>query len=118
MSPLTDLSYIDEIADGDPEFKSELIKQFLEQTPEFINNIILLCKDKKWGEAGKIAHKFKPTLMYVGLSDANRKMQKVEIFCETGIDTDKIEGIVRDVENTCRSAYPELKEALTGLITD
>lgn len=79
-----DLSFLEEIADGNKEFLIESIDMFLVQTPEIFGNISLAIAGKDWITTASLAHKVKSNLGFFGMDRIKNEMQEIEINAKNG----------------------------------
>ena len=75
-----DLSYIESIAEGDNSIMKELISIFLEQIPEFVDDLEKSFAEKRWLDAAAVAHKAKSSVISMGMEDlGNRDLKNLEL---------------------------------------
>ncbi len=79
-----DLTFLEEIADGNKEFLIESIDMFLAQTPEIFNNITQSITSKDWVTTASLAHKVKSNLGFFGMDRIKNEMQEIEINAKGG----------------------------------
>ncbi|RYE36320.1 MAG: Hpt domain-containing protein [Sphingobacteriaceae bacterium] len=79
-----DLSFLEEIADGNKEFLLESIDMFLVQTPEIFSNISVSIATKDWVSTASLAHKVKSNLGFFGMDRIKNEMQEIEINAKGG----------------------------------
>lgn len=103
------LDYLHSISGGDQEFVIDMIRTFIVDAPAEIQKIKGLVIDKNWQKVGEEAHKFASSLLFLGLG----KLKLVAIAIEeSGInkrDTDKINGLLDQLETGCNQIIAELK---------
>lgn len=97
MSIKIDLTYLDEVAGDDLEFKSEMIKRFSDQTPEYISMINNAIKEENISDVKRIAHKMKPTFLYVGLKEIQEKVEILEQKAERKDDFNSIKRLWEEI---------------------
>ncbi|MFP8487619.1 Hpt domain-containing protein [Gracilimonas sp. Q87] len=73
-----DLSYLENMSGGDNAIIIEMIELFINQTPQHLQNLMKANENKEWNNVASEAHKVKPTMLYVGLSDLNLVCKKIE----------------------------------------
>src|SRR5665647_3408222 len=79
----TNLDYLRTITEGDTESIRELIILFIEQVPEFIENLNKFLKEKRYAELGNEAHKAKSSVMIMGMDDLGHDMKRLHaITCD------------------------------------
>ena len=79
-----DLSFLEEIADGNKEFLIESIDMFLIQTPEIFNNLSNSIASNDWVTTAALAHKVKSNLGFFGMDRIKNEMQEIEINAKAG----------------------------------
>lgn len=79
-----DLSFLEEIADGNKEFLIESIEMFLVQTPDIFSNITLSIANQDWVTTAALAHKVKSNLGFFGMDRIKGEIQEIEINAKAG----------------------------------
>lgn len=79
-----DLSFLEEIADGNKEFLVESIDMFLVQTPEIFGQISQSIASKDWVTTASLAHKVKSNLGFFGMDRIKNEMQEIEMSAKSG----------------------------------
>lgn len=110
-----DLTYLNEIAGGDAEFMIDMIDIFIEQTPEYTNQIIAAISAKDWKTVGDVAHKIKPTLAFMGVNQAKEQMASIESRARTESDLDTIAEDFAEVKAVCELLYGGLEKVKADL---
>jgi PAS domain S-box-containing protein len=106
------LDYLSELTGGDDEIMDEMMKLFLENTPEVLVNLRELYSSNNWEEIKKVAHKFKPTLSYVGIKELEGVVPQVE-KCALQMDPEKkIPALLDKLDYYCNEALLEIKNHL------
>ena len=100
-----DLSFLEEIADGNKEFLIESIDMFLTQTPEIFNNISESIYAGDWNATASSAHKVKSNLGFFGMQRIKDEIQEIEISAKNGtaeyqLISSKFASIKKDVFRT------------------
>ena len=106
---VVDLSYLKDISDNDEAFIKEMILSFIENNPVMIEDIKKAAEDKKWREVGNIAHRIKPSIVFMGMNSIKNVVETIEINGLKGKNVDQIPELIARLEATCRQAYEELK---------
>ncbi len=89
----------------DYEYIQSIFELFLEQTPKELENIKSLSENGNWEEAGKVAHKIKPTFIMVGFPKYESILKDFELNAKSLTDQEKL-----------KSMLAELVEAVTFAI--
>jgi len=106
----TDLSYLKQLSNGDNKFIHEMLKLFIDQTPDVLNRMSGYIESKDWKPLGSAAHKMKPSVMFVGLKEIETDLRNLEDYATEGKNIEQIPGIFNKIKDTCNIAIVELKE--------
>src|SRR5574344_366228 len=74
-----DLTYINEISNGDKVFVNELIDIFISQVAEFNALFIKHYSVKDWDKLAKLAHKAKSSILSLGMSVLADDLKSLEL---------------------------------------
>jgi HPt (histidine-containing phosphotransfer) domain-containing protein len=77
---ITDLSYLKEMSGNDNSIIGEMIDIFLEQIPEFEEEISSSFETQNWQELGAIAHKAKSSVRTMGMENSGDCLEQLEHF--------------------------------------
>jgi HPt (histidine-containing phosphotransfer) domain-containing protein len=85
----TNLDYLRTITEGDTESVRELIILFIEQVPEFIENLKKFLAEGRYAELGSEAHKAKSSVMIMGMDDLGHDMKTLQLatIARTDVET-------------------------------
>lgn len=111
----TNLDYLRNITGGDPDSIREIIILFMEQVPEFIENLKKHLHDKNYVELGKEAHKAKSSVMILGMEDLGHELKALQIATINKTGEDTYAQHVSQFEDQCLMAIVELKQELLHL---
>jgi HPt (histidine-containing phosphotransfer) domain-containing protein len=111
----TNLNYLQTITEGDAESVRELIILFIEQVPEFIDNLKKCLAEGRYAELGNEAHKAKSSVMIMGMDDLGHDLKTLQIdtINKTGVET--YAQIVSKFETQCLAAVKELNYELSKM---
>lgn len=90
-----DLSYLKDMAGDSPEFMIEMLDTFVEQIPNYMEDLEKAIESRYWKSASEFAHKLKPTFYYVGREDVRDHVQEMEINAREQVN---LEGVVKSFE--------------------
>jgi HPt (histidine-containing phosphotransfer) domain-containing protein len=113
----TDLSYLRTIAKGSNEFVLKLINSFIVQTSEEIIKMQKSLDKKDYDGIHSTAHKIKPSLHFVGISDLKEPISELEELAKEKGNPQTIDELVHKVVDVCTVAIQELKEEASKLTT-
>jgi HPt (histidine-containing phosphotransfer) domain-containing protein len=78
MKLTVDLTFLNEISDGDQEFITDVLQTFLEEMPKDMRQLREAIAAKNVQDIGKVAHKTKSTLQTLGLHDLREMAFTIE----------------------------------------
>lgn len=78
FNSLLDQSVLDEVYGGDLEYADEIFEMVLTYSVEELKALDTAIQMEDWASASRIAHKLKPNLSMVGLTEIEEKMYQIE----------------------------------------
>lgn len=105
----TNLEYLRMITEGDTESVREIIVLFMDQVPEFIENMNKHLAEKEYGKLGNEAHKAKSSVMIMGMEDLGHDLKALQLDTINGTGVDTYAPLVHRFEVECLAAVEELK---------
>jgi len=108
----TNLEYLRTITEGDTESVRELIILFIEQVPEFIENLNKFLDEKRYAELGNEAHKAKSSVMIMGMDELGHDMKTLQLDTISRINVENYAPLVAKFELQCLAAVEELNKEL------
>ncbi len=87
----------------------EMINLFIDDIPQQVSEIKKAVEENNLNSLSANAHKLKPTLQYVGLSEAYGIVKELERIGKTGEDVNKIGALLSDLVEKCDEFIPALK---------
>ncbi len=110
LKTIVDLSYLKDISDNDEEFVKEMIQSFMENSPLMIAQIKQSAAKQDWEEVGKIAHKIKPSIVFMGINSIKDVVETIESNGMKHKNVDQIPDLIKKLEAACIQANEELKK--------
>jgi len=110
-----DLSYLQDISGGDEVVIAEMIELFLSETPKYLNNLELYYAAREWSKLSSEAHKLKPTLMYIGLTELHDLAIAIEDAAKDEEKNQEIEDWVAEIRHGFESISKDLQQILQDL---
>jgi HPt (histidine-containing phosphotransfer) domain-containing protein len=105
-----DLSFLEEIADGNKEFMIESIDMFLVQTPEIFNSISQAISSKDWATTSALAHKVKSNLGFFGMQRIKDEIQEIETNAKAGGIDPMLEAKFESLKKAVAKSIEQLHE--------
>lgn len=109
------LEYINNIADGNNDLIKELIEIFISQVPVFISDMNTNYQKQDWKYLSAVAHKAKSSVDIMGLAAMKKKLKRLEIDAQKGINTDEYKEIIDEFIITCENAIIDAQKAIDKL---
>ena len=111
----TDLTYLNEIANGSNTFIVQMLNIFIEQMPQALIRMDAAVKNKDWKSLRMIVHKIKPSTIFTGLKEITEDVPLLEEYAAEESHIDAIPGLVDKITKVCTGAILELKDELKHL---
>ncbi len=81
----------------DIEYIRSIFELFLEQTPKELESIKSLSENGSWEEAGKVAHKIKPTFIMVGFPKYESILKEFELNAKSLTEQEKLNAMLAEL---------------------
>ncbi len=111
---MIDLSYLNDITDGDNEAKSQIISLFLTQVGEIMQRFASARLAGDVEEIGRIAHLAKSTSRVVGMIAISDKMQELQHLVDNHKNPERYDGLVDYYLQEMPLAMEELRKISTS----
>jgi|GEM_PF-5407148 len=121
FSPDLDSETITTYLGDDLDHIRTIFNLFLEETTKEMENIRLLTDNGNWEEAGKIAHKIRPTFIMVGFPKYENLLKDFEVTVKGSEDPAELKNILAQLEEavdfsvkTVQGDYSRLNTTLSN----
>ena len=111
----TNLNYLRTITEGDTASMKELMQMFIDQVPEFTENLNKYLMEERYAELGSEAHKAKSSVMIMGMEDLGHDLKVLQLATIGGTKKESYAQHVKRFENECQAAIEELRLALSKM---
>ena len=108
----TDLTYLKSVTNNETSIIREMIELFINQVPEFSENLNKFLAEKKYIELGKEAHKAKSSLLVIGMEELAKEMKTLQLLTLENKDIETYPDYVKKFDEQCNKAVEELKAEL------
>lgn len=108
-SKLINLAYLQDLAEGNQQFMNEIIEMFIRDLPDAIVQMQLYCDNKDWDKLKSVAHKMKPSLTFIGLTNLQKEIQKIETSAGERAGLEKLPAIILKTQWVIQQVVEELK---------
>ena len=112
MNVTLDLTYLNQISDGDKEFINDILKTFLEEMPKDIKQIEDGLNSNNNALIGKMAHKSKATLHLLGLEDLKNFALNIEQTIKKDTNHPEIKKWSKEFILYIEKVYPKIEALL------
>lgn len=99
-----------ELYGTDAAYASEMFNTFLTDVAPFISELPALCRERNWSALAKMAHKLKPTLGMVGLTQLEEKMGQLEKSLSHDTKVDLLEIYCNEIYEGVNEVLPVLRK--------
>ncbi|MBI3510682.1 MAG: PAS domain S-box protein [Bacteroidetes bacterium] len=111
-----DLTYLEQIAEGNHEFVKKMLETFLKQTPVMLEDMWKYVNEKKWKELSGVAHKMKPSLDFIGIHSLKTTVADLEKKAGLGETTEEFPDMVKKVTTVCNGVIVELNKKISTMV--
>ncbi len=106
----TNLDYLKLMADGDKEMELTMLEMLLVELPEEFGKMKALHGEEDWEELGKVSHKMKSTLAFIGNEDLTNANARIEILSKNKEDLHTISNMMAQFGDLLPEVLHELNE--------
>jgi len=108
--PLFDLSQLQAIARGNPDFIEKMKNLFIEQTPLAVRDIQNAFMDKDYQKISKIAHRIKPSVDAMGITSLKDDILEIEASAVDYGDSESLKKLINHLEEVIEKVIGELRK--------
>lgn len=108
--PITDLTYITQVAKGNTDFIHDMVDIFISKTPAYLEEMRSYLDAQDWPALGFLAHKLKATYAYMGISTLKQILVLIEKSAKTETDLELIPGHLDFLVLHTKQAMQELQQ--------
>ncbi len=112
---MIDLTYLNDITDGDVATKKQLIELFFTQADEIKQRFIIAELSDDTDEIGRTAHIAKSTTRVMGLNDIADRMEQLQRMAENKETPDQYPALIKFYLDNIPTAIEELKVEIAKL---
>ena len=107
------LDYIDEVTQNDSISRNEIIQLFIDNLPEYIDELELSFEEKDLEVLKKSAHKLKTPLFTLKAFSIINQLEFIELEVNQSTSHNLVENIVQELVFEIKSLIDQLKSQIT-----
>lgn len=107
-----DLSYLNQVFQGNREMINNIIKLFLQQVPDYITEMEECVRKNEPLSLHPLAHKAKSSVSMLGIKDMETDILQIEQDSKHLRNLDALPALVARLKESCSVVNSQLKEAL------
>jgi len=105
-----DISFIKKTFGDDKESLLDLIKTFIDITPESLKQMIISLNNEDYNEIAYIAHKMIPGISFFGLKEIEEKLVNIEKIAKNKQECDSLKKMIKETNETLEEFINFLKK--------
>ncbi|RYD81545.1 MAG: Hpt domain-containing protein [Sphingobacteriales bacterium] len=109
---IIDLTYLNDLADGNFDFVEEMINLFLNSVPQSATDLNAAIDAGDWDKVKAIAHRIKPSFGFIGAKDAQDWLGQMEKNAIEAPDRSFQNKLFQQVNQTLAQCVQELQQEL------
>lgn len=110
VKPLFDLSQLQVIARGNPDFIEKMKSLFIEQTPLAVRDIRSAFNDMDYQKISKIAHRIKPSIDAMGITSLKADILEIEASAVDYGSSERLKELINHLDEVIGKVTDELKK--------
>lgn len=114
-SELTNLEYLKSVSNNDTGFIKEMLSTFITSTPDSLSEMKVALDKKDYQSVGRLAHKIKPSISFVGITSMKSLVKEVELLGKENGDPKILKKKSHELISTLEIAIEELQKKLVEL---
>ena len=107
---LFDLANLEEMLGGDKEAVFQMVKIFLQATPESLSELMRSYEKNDMNGVSRLAHKLKSSVDIFCVDDIKSDIRKLENNTREQINMDEVPGLVENINSILSAAIDQVKE--------
>ena len=109
VTRLYDLSLLESIGKGNRDFITRMLNLFIEQVPTSIEEIKQAFQYDDLPKIKSIAHRIKPSIDNMGISNLKSEIREIESLAEAGNKNERLSDLIRILDCTITKVIKQIK---------
>jgi HPt (histidine-containing phosphotransfer) domain-containing protein len=110
---VTDMNFLRQFTNGNPDKMSKYIGMFLENGPRLLKNMADALDTKDYQAIKIAAHSMKPQLSYMGVKEDVSHVFLTEQSAGESAHFDRLPDLIKNLNRVCEKAFEELRVSMT-----
>ncbi len=106
---LFDLTNLDEMLGGDRQAMLQMVKIFLQATPESLTELNNCFKKDDLDGVSKLAHKLKSSIDIFAISEIKNDIRRLENLARENVNVEEIPGLMEKVNSVLNEAINQVR---------
>ncbi len=106
---LFDLTNLDEMLGGDRQAMLQMVKIFLQATPESLTELNNCFDKDDLDGVSKLAHKLKSSIDIFSIEEIKNDIRRMENLARENINTDEIPGLMNNINSILNEAIEQVR---------
>jgi HPt (histidine-containing phosphotransfer) domain-containing protein len=106
--------YLVSVTGGDPEVMEEIAGIFMNQIPEFVDEMNELLDNARYYELGLLAHKAKGSVSVMGMDNTAIMLKEFELLAKAGEQKERYRDFIQKFRDDASTVTAEIKDYLSG----
>lgn len=111
---VTDMNFLRQFTNGNPDKMSKYIGMFLENGPRLLKNMEDALKTKDYQAIKIAAHSMKPQLSYMGVKEDVSHVFLTEQSAGESAHFDRLPDLIKNLNRVCEKAFEELRVSMAS----
>ncbi|GAB4311995.1 MAG: hypothetical protein Kow00127_02290 [Bacteroidales bacterium] len=107
---LFDLTNLNEMLAGDNKAILQMVKIFLQATPESLSELLKCYEKQDYEGVSKLAHKLKSSVDIFAIKEIKQDIRRLENNTRDNINMDEVPGLVEKIKNVLTEAIRQVEE--------
>lgn len=111
---LYDLSYLNQVFQGNQQMIDQIISLFIQQVPNFVHEMTIAVRENRLGDLHPLAHKAKSSVAMLGMKEVEYLFLQVEFCSKNNKTPERLGGMVQQLSELIEHAGESLKIELSS----
>jgi HPt (histidine-containing phosphotransfer) domain-containing protein len=107
------LAYIEELADGEENFLSQIIGMYLTFVPPHLTMLETAVNTKDYSKVTFYAHKLKGSFSFIGCTQLSDPFTLIEDYCQRNTNLEKVPQLLAQITILLNNITAELEEIMS-----